>query len=70
MVRPIVYWPDPVLDQPPDPVTVFGDELTGILKDMLDSMHEAEGIGIAANQVGVKLRIAWVGREEGPRSRS
>lgn len=66
MVRPIIYWPDPVLDQHPAPVTAFGDALTGALEDMLDSMHDAEGIGIAANQVGVRLRMAWVSREDGP----
>jgi peptide deformylase len=66
MVRTIVYWPDPVLDLPTEPVTAFGDALNGTLEDMLDSMHDAEGVGIAANQVGVKLRMAWVTREDGP----
>ncbi|MCU1491246.1 MAG: Peptide deformylase [Acidimicrobiaceae bacterium] len=66
MVRPIVYWPDPILDKPTDPVTEFGDALTTLLEDMLESMHAEEGVGIAANQVGVKRRLAWVCPEDGP----
>lgn len=65
MARPIVYWPDAVLDQPTRPVTEFGDALTPLLDEMMASMREAEGIGIAANQIGVAQSVAWVGREDG-----
>jgi peptide deformylase len=65
MVRPIVYWPDPVLDNKTEPVTEFGDALTPLLDEMMESMEEAEGVGIAANQVGVALSLAWVRREDG-----
>src|SRR5690242_17647036 len=65
MTRPIVYWPDAVLDSPTQPVTEFGDALTLLLDEMLAAMREAEGIGIAANQIGVGQRLAWVGREDG-----
>jgi peptide deformylase len=65
MARPIVYWPDPVLDSTTVPVKEFGDALTPLLDAMLESMREAEGIGIAANQIGVGRSLAWVGREDG-----
>jgi peptide deformylase len=65
MARPIVLWPDDVLDAPTGPVTDFGPALDSLLAEMLASMREAEGIGIAANQIGVPLRCAIVGREDG-----
>lgn len=65
MMRPIVYWPDKVLQTPAMAVTDFGPSLEELLSDMMDSMVEAEGIGIAANQIGVPLAVAWVGREDG-----
>jgi len=65
MARTVVYWPDPVLDSPTQPVTEFGEALKPLLDDMMASMKEEEGIGIAANQIGVNLRLAWVGREDG-----
>jgi len=60
--RDIVIWPDKVLNTPTQPVTEFGEKLDALLQDMHDSVIAAEGIGIAANQVGVPLRVALVGR--------
>lgn len=65
MARDIVIWPDQVLSTPTQPVTDFGPNLTTLLDEMLEACKKAEGIGIAANQVGVALRLAWVGREDG-----
>ncbi|WNG41220.1 peptide deformylase [Archangium minus] len=65
MARDIVIWPNKVLSTPTKPVTDFGENLTKLLEEMFDAMKEAEGIGIAANQVGVPLRCSWVGREDG-----
>ena len=65
MARDIVIWPHKVLTTKTKPVTDFGESLTKLLDEMFDSLKEAEGIGIAANQVGVPLRCAWVGREDG-----
>lgn len=65
MARDIVIWPNKVLNTQTKPVTDFGENLTKLLDEMFDSMREAEGIGIAANQVGVSLRCSWVGREDG-----
>jgi peptide deformylase len=65
MARDIVIWPSKVLTTPTKPVTDFGEALTKLLDEMMESMKEAEGIGIAATQIGVPLRCAWVGREDG-----
>jgi peptide deformylase len=65
MARDIVIWPNKVLNTPTKPVTDFSEKLTRLLDEMLESMKEAEGIGIAANQIGVSLRCSWVGREDG-----
>ena len=65
MARDIVIWPHKVLTSPTQPVTEFGPALDKLLEEMAESMKEAEGIGIAANQVGEPLRVALVGREDG-----
>ncbi|MBJ6766089.1 peptide deformylase [Myxococcaceae bacterium JPH2] len=65
MVRDIVIWPHKVLTSPTQPVKDFGPALDKLLQDMAESMKHAEGIGIAANQVGEPLRMALVGREDG-----
>lgn len=65
MARDIVVWPHKVLTTPTQPVVDFGPPLEELLEAMHASLVEARGIGIAANQVGVGLRCAWVGREDG-----
>ena len=65
MSTPIVIWPDKVLSTRTRPVSEFGHALDGLLEEMMQSLRAAEGIGIAANQIGVPLAIAWVGREDG-----
>jgi len=65
MPTPILIWPDRVLSTPTRPVTEFGPALDPLLEEMMESLRAAEGIGIAANQIGVSLAIAWVGREDG-----
>ena len=56
-VRPIVIIGDPVLHSPTRPVETFDDGLRALVADMFDTMAAAEGVGLAANQVGVDLRI-------------
>ncbi|MEJ5945931.1 peptide deformylase [Pseudokineococcus basanitobsidens] len=56
-VRPIVLDGDPVLHRPCAPVTRFDDELAQLEADMVVSMHAADGVGLAANQIGVDARI-------------
>jgi len=65
MAKPIVIWPDKVLTRATAQVTDFGPALGTLLDEMMESLREAEGIGIAANQVGIGLRVAWVGRPDG-----
>lgn len=65
MADKIVIWPDKGLTTPSQPVTRFGAELEQLLERMMASMQEAEGIGIAAPQIGVPLRVSLVGRGDG-----
>jgi peptide deformylase len=56
-VRPIRIIGDPVLHTRTGPVEVFDDELAALVEDMFETMAAAEGVGLAANQVGVGLRL-------------
>jgi peptide deformylase len=56
-VQPIRYVGDPVLHRPCEPVTRFDGELAQLVDDMFASMYAAEGVGLAANQIGVGLRV-------------
>jgi peptide deformylase len=56
-VRTIRIIGDPVLHSPTRPVEVFDDDLEALVGDMFDTMEAAEGVGLAANQVGVDLRL-------------
>ncbi|MQA15205.1 MAG: peptide deformylase [Pseudonocardiaceae bacterium] len=56
-VRPIRVVGDPVLHTPTRQVTEFDDELHTLVDDMFDTMATAEGVGLAANQIGVDLRL-------------
>lgn len=51
---------DPVLRKPTKPVTKFTDELRKLIADMFETMYAAEGIGLAAPQVGRTERLAVV----------
>ena len=59
-VLPIRLYPDPVLRVQCAPVEEFGPDLTRLVADMIETMHEAPGVGLAAPQVGVELRVAVV----------
>lgn len=56
-VRPIVLDGDPVLHRPCALVTAFDAELAQLEADMVASMHAADGVGLAANQIGVDARV-------------
>lgn len=60
MALPIVHYNHPVLRKKGEPVTVFSPELTTLANHMVDTMHKAEGIGLAAQQVGQALQLAVV----------
>lgn len=59
-VREIVLLGDPVLRRPAEPVTSFDEELRVLVRDMFETMYHAEGIGLAAPQVGVSKRVMVV----------
>lgn len=56
-IKPIVLLPDPILYATSKAVERFDDPLRRFAADMLETMYEAPGIGLAAIQVGVPLRI-------------
>lgn len=56
-VRLIRIIGDPVLHTPTRRVEVFDDALKALVEDMFDTMAAAEGVGLAANQIGVDLRL-------------
>jgi peptide deformylase len=57
MVREIVIWPDPVLKEIAKPVDRVDDALRKLLDDMAETMYAADGVGLAAPQVGVLKRV-------------
>jgi peptide deformylase len=67
MLRPIVHYGAPVLQAPASPVTEFDDSLQSLIDDMIDTMYAAPGIGLAAPQVGVALRVFVIDLSVGKR---
>jgi peptide deformylase len=57
MVREIVIWPDPILKQSAAPVDAVDDSVRRILDDMADTMYAADGVGLAAPQIGVSRQL-------------
>jgi len=56
-IRPICITGNPVLHTKAQEVTVFDQELRDLVQDMYETMDEAPGVGLAAPQIGVPLRI-------------
>ena len=59
-IRDIVYLGDPVLRTEAEDVTVFDDDLRALVRDMFETMYHADGIGLAAPQIGVSTRVIVV----------
>lgn len=57
MIRPILIYGDPALHQLAREVTVFDKELEQLVQDLFDTMDKAPGVGLAAPQIGVGLRV-------------
>jgi peptide deformylase len=57
ILYPIRKYPDSILRQVAVPVKEITDEIRLLAADMVETMHAANGIGLAANQVGVSLRL-------------
>jgi peptide deformylase len=67
MLRPIVRYGAPGLHAPAAPVTSFDDNLRRLIDDMVETMYAAPGIGLAAPQVGVPLRVCVIDLSAGQR---
>ena len=59
-ILPIVRYPHEVLLRPTEEVAAITPDIDRLVADMIETMHAAPGVGLAANQVGVGLRIAVV----------
>jgi peptide deformylase len=60
MILPIVQYGDPVLRKRCKPVEEVSEELVSLSQDMIETMHDAHGVGLAAPQVGLDIRLAVV----------
>ena len=60
MIYSIVKYGNPVLETPAKPVTEFDDKLKKLVLDMFESMYAAHGVGLAAPQIGISLRLAVI----------
>ena len=67
MLRPIVRFGETALQTPAGPVKAFDAELDRLLDDMVDTMYAAPGVGLAAPQVGVQLRVCVIDLSVGKR---
>lgn len=56
-VRPIVRWGEPVMHRALQPVTAYDEALRALVADMVATMYAAEGVGLAANQIGEDLAV-------------
>lgn len=56
-VRPITRWGAPVMHRPQQPVTTYDDDLRQLVADMVATMYAADGVGLAACQIGVDLAV-------------
>ncbi|HZW27102.1 MAG TPA: peptide deformylase [Trueperaceae bacterium] len=57
MIHPIVLYGDPILRRRAGPVTRFDDDLERLAADMVETMYAADGVGLAAPQVGLPIRL-------------
>jgi peptide deformylase len=67
-VLPIRVFGDPVLREPASPVESFDEPLRRLAEDMIQTMHEAPGVGLAAPQVGRPLRLIVFDLGENPQA--
>lgn len=59
-IRKILYLPDERLRLVAKPVEIFDDALQTLIEDMFDTMYNARGVGLAAPQIGVSLRLSVI----------
>jgi peptide deformylase len=56
-VRPMTRWGAPVMHRSQQPVTSYDDDLRALVADMVATMYAADGVGLAACQIGVDLAV-------------
>jgi peptide deformylase len=56
-VRPMTRWGDPVMHREQQPVTSYDEDLRGLVADMVATMYAADGVGLAACQIGVDRAV-------------
>jgi len=56
-VRSITRWGEPVMHRPQQAVTSFDEDLASLVADMVETMYAADGVGLAACQIGVDLAV-------------
>jgi peptide deformylase len=66
LVRTIKLFGDPVLRTPAEPVVDFDLELRNLVRDLTETMLDAPGVGLAAPQIGVSLRVFTYNTEDEP----
>ncbi len=66
--RPFLIWPDPRLRRPADPVAGVDAEVLALWDEMLRAMYAMPGVGLAAPQIGVGLRLAVIDCSTGARA--
>jgi peptide deformylase len=59
-IHEVVKYPDPVLSKPGETVTAFDADTEQLVEEMFDSMYAAQGIGLAAPQIGISKRITVI----------
>src|ERR1700722_11154645 len=60
MIYPITKYGAAVLESPTKPVEKFDEELAKLCEDMFESMYAAQGVGLAATQIGLAKRLAVI----------
>jgi len=65
MIHPIVKYGNKVLETPGKPVTKFDEDLAKLVDDMFESMYAAQGVGLAAPQIGKSVKLAVVDVSQG-----
>ncbi len=56
-VRAMTRWGEPVMHAPCAPVAAYDDSLRALVADLVATMYAADGVGLAANQIGVSLQV-------------
>lgn len=59
-LRKVIYLPDPRLRQPNAPIIHFDKALQTLIEDMFETMYHENGVGLAAPQIGINLRLSVI----------